>query len=106
MFFCVTYLNSSDFFSIFNKEKFICLTHFYPDKLSIANLMVLDDQLDSYIIDPRNDDEFSNIEGIAIFVEKMVKTKNDSLKRVFQICIYFWYIYLSNCYYFYQLQLL
>jgi hypothetical protein len=36
----------------------------------------------------RNDDELSSIEGIASLAEKMVKTKNDSLERVFQIGIY------------------
>ena len=36
----------------------------------------------------RNVDELSSIEGIASLAEKMVKTKNDSLERVFQIGIY------------------
>ena len=39
--------------------------------------MVLGDQLDTYIIDLRGNDEFSSIEGIASFVEKMVKTKKN-----------------------------
>jgi len=39
--------------------------------------MVLDDQLDTYIIDLRGDDEFSSIEGIASLAEKMVKTKKN-----------------------------
>ena len=68
--------------------------------------MVFDDQFDTYIIDQYNDDQFSGIEGIGSLVEKMIKTKNDNLKRVLQIVIYSWNIYLSNCYYFYHLQLL
>jgi hypothetical protein len=39
--------------------------------------MVLGDQLDTYIIDLRGDDEFSSIEGIASLAEKMVKTKKN-----------------------------
>jgi len=39
--------------------------------------MVLGDQLDTYIIDLRGDDEFSGIEGIASLAEKMVKIKKN-----------------------------
>jgi hypothetical protein len=42
-----------------------------------VDLIVLGDQLDTYIIDLRGNDEFSSIEGIASFVEKMVKTKKN-----------------------------
>ena len=95
---CVTYLNPSDSFSAFNKEKLIRLALFYPSEFSIVDLMVLGDQLDTYIIDLRGGDEFSGIEGIASFAEKMVKTKKNLIFPL-DIC-------LSNCHYFYQLQLL
>jgi hypothetical protein len=52
------------------------------------DLMVLGYQFDMYIIDLHNDDDFFGIKGIASLAEKMVKTKNDSLERVFQIGIY------------------
>ena len=39
--------------------------------------MVLGDQLDTYIIGLRDDDEFSNIEGIVSLAEKIVKTKKN-----------------------------
>ena len=39
--------------------------------------MVLDDQLDTFIIDLCGDDEFFGTEGITIFVEKIVKTKKN-----------------------------
>jgi len=61
----------------FIKEKLIHLTLFYPCEFSIMDLMVLGDQLDTYIIDLRDDDEFSNIEGIASLAKKMVKTKKN-----------------------------
>jgi len=70
-------LNPSDSFSTFNKEKLIRLALFYPSEFSIVDLMLLGDQLDTYIIDLRGDDEFSGIEGIASLVEKIVKTKKN-----------------------------
>jgi hypothetical protein len=70
-------LNPSDSFSTFNKEKIICLALFYPSEFSIVDLIVLGDQLDTYIIDLRGDDEFSGIEGIASLAEKIVKTKKN-----------------------------
>ncbi|XP_052302967.1 uncharacterized protein LOC127904272 [Populus trichocarpa] len=66
---CVAYLNSSDSFSAFNKEKLIRLALFYPSEFSIVDLMVLGDQLDTYIIDLRGDDEFSGIEVATATVE-------------------------------------
>jgi len=75
---CVACLNPRDFFSAFKKEKLIRLAFFfYHNKFAIVDLMVLGDQLDAYIIDLRSDDEFSNIEGIANLVEKMIKTKKN-----------------------------
>jgi len=71
----VACLNPSDSFSAFNKEKLILLALFYPSEFSIMDLMVLSDQLDTYIIDLCGDDEFSGIEDIASLAEKMVKTK-------------------------------
>ena len=70
-------LNPSDSFSAFNKEKLVRLALFYPSEFSIVDLMVLGDQLDTYIIDLRGDDEFSGIEGIASLAEKMIKTKKN-----------------------------
>jgi hypothetical protein len=52
----VTCLNPSNSFSTFNKEKLIRLAYFYPNEFSIVDLMVLGDQLDTYIIDIRGDD--------------------------------------------------
>jgi len=73
----VACLNPNNFFFTFNKEKLIRLAHFYPNEFFIVNFIVLDNQLDMYIIDLRGDDEFSGIEGIASLAEKMVKTKKN-----------------------------
>ncbi|XP_061949963.1 uncharacterized protein LOC133673242 [Populus nigra] len=74
---CVACLNSNDSFFAFNKEKLLCLALFYPNEFSIVDLIVLGDQLDTYIIDLCGDDEFSGIESIASLAEKMVKTKKN-----------------------------
>jgi hypothetical protein len=42
-----------------------------------VDLIVLGDQLDTYIIDLCGNDEFSSIESIASLAEKMVKTKKN-----------------------------
>jgi hypothetical protein len=73
----VACLNPNNFFFTFNKEKLIRLAHFYPNEFFIVNFIVLDNQLDMYIIDLRGDDEFSGIEGIASLAEKMIKTKKN-----------------------------
>jgi len=50
---CVACLSPNDSFSTFNKEKLIRLAFFffYPSEFSIVDLMILGDQLDTYIID-------------------------------------------------------
>jgi len=68
-------LSLNDSFSTFNKEKLIRFALFYPSEFSIVDLIVLGDQLDTYIIDLRGDDEFSDIKSIASLADKMVKTK-------------------------------
>ncbi|XP_034917809.1 uncharacterized protein [Populus alba] len=66
-------------YELFNNIIDIQLTElddrFYRDEYGVTSLcvdlMVLGDQLDTYIIDLRGDDEFSGIEGIASLAEKM-----------------------------------
>jgi len=83
----VACLNPSDSFSVFNKEKLICLALFYPNEFYIIDLMVLGDQLGTYIIDLCNDDKFSGIEGFASLVEKMVKIKKNLIFPLVYILI-------------------
>ena len=73
--FCVAYLNPSDPCSAFNKSKLVRLALFYPNEFSIVDLMVLRDQLDTYIIDLHSDYKFSGIESIVSLTEKMVKQR-------------------------------
>ena len=48
---CVACFNPSDSFSAFNKEKLIRLSQFYPDDFSDSDRLILDYQLEIYIID-------------------------------------------------------
>ena len=72
---CVAYLNASNSFATFNKEKLLCLTEFYPNDFSTTEVMTLDDQLDAFIHDMRSRNEFLQIKGIAGLTMKMVKRK-------------------------------
>jgi hypothetical protein len=75
-------------FSLLSTKKSLFDLLFYPNKFSIMDFMVFGDQLDTYIIDLRNDDKFSDIEGIARLAEKMLKRKNNLI---------FPYIYEFGC---------
>ena len=72
---CVTCLSPSDSFLAFDKEKLVRLAQFYPKEFSSLELMILSNQLDSYIIDMRYSIEFSNLLGIGDLAQKMVVTK-------------------------------
>ncbi|XP_061943830.1 uncharacterized protein LOC133668101 [Populus nigra] len=64
-------------YELFNNIIDMQLTELNDRFTEMMDLMVLGDQLDTYIIDLRGDDEFSGIEGIASLIEKMVKTKKN-----------------------------
>ncbi|XP_012074023.1 uncharacterized protein LOC105635557 [Jatropha curcas] len=59
----------------FNKEKLIQLAHFYPLEFSAVELMALDNQLETYIIDVRTSDDFIDIKRIGNLAKKLVETK-------------------------------
>ena len=62
---CMSCLSPFDFFAIFDKQKFIRLTQFYPRDFSSSELMILSNQLNNYIFDVRSNIEFSKLEGIC-----------------------------------------
>ena len=72
---CVTCLSHSGSFLAFDKEKLVRLAQFYPKEFSSLELMILSNQLDSYILDMRSSIEFSNLLGIGDLAQKMVETK-------------------------------
>ncbi|GMP69440.1 hypothetical protein CsSME_00028703 [Camellia sinensis var. sinensis] len=76
---CVACLNPSNSFSSFDMKKLIHLAEFYPKEFSSMELMVLNDQLDTYIIDMLSSSEFSMLNGIADLAKKMVETRRDKV---------------------------
>jgi hypothetical protein len=58
----------------FDKKKLIRLAKFYAAEFCTVELMKLDSQLETFIIDLRSD-EFSKLNGIADLSEMLVKTR-------------------------------
>ncbi|XP_028106200.1 uncharacterized protein LOC114305335 [Camellia sinensis] len=75
----VACLNPSNSFSSFDRKKLIHPTEFCPKEFSSMELMVLNDQLDTYIIDMLSSNEFSMLNGIADLAKKMVETRRDKV---------------------------
>jgi hypothetical protein len=50
---CIASLNPRDSFFAFDKEKLVNLARFYPSEFSSLELMGIDNQLESYIMDVR-----------------------------------------------------
>jgi len=76
---CVACLNPDDTFSAFNKEKLIRLAHFYPLEFSSTQLVALDNQLQTYILDVTSNAQFLEVNGIGDLAKQMVKGKKDIL---------------------------
>ena len=79
-------LNPSDSFIAFDEQKLTRFAQFYPKDFSPIELMVLNDQLETYIIDMRSNDQFSQLKGIGDLARKMVETKNTLCIQLF-ICL-------------------
>ncbi|XP_028069877.1 zinc finger MYM-type protein 1-like [Camellia sinensis] len=79
LYLCVACLNPSNSFSSFDRKKLIHLAEFYPKEFSSVELMVLNNQLDTYIIDMLCSSEFSMLNGIADLAKKIVATGRDKV---------------------------
>ena len=71
---CVACLSPSNSFSSFDKKKMVRLAELYPKEFSSVELLVLHDQLDTYIVDMRSSNDFSRLNGISDLAQKMVET--------------------------------
>ena len=80
------FFKSLRFFTVFDKEMLIRLAQFYPAELSNVEILALDNQLKTYIVDLRSHDEFTSLKGINDLSTKLVETKK------YILCIY-WCIY-------------
>ena len=55
---CLSCLSSNESFSTFDNQKLVRLAQFYPRDFSARDLMALEIQLDTYIMDMRDSEEF------------------------------------------------
>ncbi|XP_050939145.1 uncharacterized protein LOC127148823 [Cucumis melo] len=67
---CVACLNPSNSFTAFDRQKLICLAQFYPRDLSTTELLILEDQLQNYIIDVCSDNMFVGLTSIGDLSQK------------------------------------
>ncbi|CAI8612369.1 unnamed protein product [Vicia faba] len=72
---CMACLCLSNLFSTFDKTKLIEFVKFYPSDFCHTSLVMLDNQLETYIIDMRTSVEFSSLKGISDLLKKSVETK-------------------------------
>ncbi|PIA41107.1 hypothetical protein AQUCO_02300127v1 [Aquilegia coerulea] len=63
----------------FNEEKLIRLDQFYPRDFSSKSLMLLSNQLETYILDVRFSNAFSELRGIGDLAKKMVETRKNTV---------------------------
>ncbi|XP_020679943.1 uncharacterized protein LOC110097737 [Dendrobium catenatum] len=76
---CIACLNPSNLFSAFNKDKLIKLANLYPSDFTSSDLMILDNQLETYITDMKLDVQFSLLKDIGSLVEKMIQSRKEIL---------------------------
>ena len=85
----MTCLNPCDSFIAFDKQKLLRLAQFYPQDFSPIELMILNDQLETYTIDMRSSSQFYELKGISDLAQKMVETKRHIVYPLV-ICLLHW----------------
>ncbi|XP_042446604.1 uncharacterized protein LOC122031573 [Zingiber officinale] len=81
---CIACLDPKDSFSQFDIGKLLHLAEFYPEDFSLTDCVILEDQLETYIQNVR--DEFSMIEDLGSLAIKMVETgKNTIFPLVYRL---------------------
>jgi hypothetical protein len=68
-------LSPIDNFSTFDKTKVMEFAKFYPHEFSPIEIMMLDSQVENYIMDVCSEVEFASLKGINDLSEKLVKTR-------------------------------
>ncbi|XP_071725011.1 uncharacterized protein [Rutidosis leptorrhynchoides] len=74
---CLACLNPENLFLVFKNDKLLQFTKLYFMEFSQTDLVVLDNQLETYIIDMRCSDEFQGLKGLSNLARKLVETKRD-----------------------------
>ena len=74
---CMTYLNPSNLFFAFDKQKLNCLAELYPSYFSELDLIALDIQFQNYIVDMQSNNMFLELKGIDELARKIVEAQKD-----------------------------
>jgi len=61
---CVACLSPDDLFAVFNKHNILRLTQFYLNDFLVVQLITLDNQLETYIIDMLSSEKFATLKRI------------------------------------------
>ncbi|XP_062118779.1 uncharacterized protein LOC133832454 [Humulus lupulus] len=73
----LAYLCPGDSFVSFDKKKLVRFAEYYPKDFSTFQLMILNDQLETYIIDVCSTEKFLGLKSIGDLSQKMVETKKN-----------------------------
>ncbi|XP_022873564.1 zinc finger MYM-type protein 1-like [Olea europaea var. sylvestris] len=83
---CVACLSPNNSFAAFDKIKLIRLCQYYQVDFDAADILELDDQLDTYIIDIRTFEDFEELQGISDLAQKLVvKNKYEVYPLVYKL---------------------
>ena len=72
---CLSYLSPNESFSSFDKQKLVRLAQFYPRDFFTRDLMAHEIQLETYIMDMQDSEEFYELKGISELAKIMVEKK-------------------------------
>nr|XP_023907800.1 zinc finger MYM-type protein 1-like [Quercus suber] len=84
---CMACLNSSDSFLAFDINKLTHLTKFYSSDFSQTDVLALNNQLQTCIVDIHSNDEFLELKGIGDLARKMVWRQIRMLYVHWYICL-------------------
>ncbi|XP_022859730.1 zinc finger MYM-type protein 1-like [Olea europaea var. sylvestris] len=83
---CVAYLSPNNSFAAFDKIKLIRLCQYYRVDFDAADILELDDQLDTFILDMRTSEDFEKLQGISDLAQKLVvKNKHEVYPLVYKL---------------------
>ena len=84
---CISYLDPSCTFSSFDKRKLLQFAEFYTSNFFPLQLMMLDNQLETYFLDVSSNDQFSEVIGISGLAQKLVETKKDVIYQLVYLLV-------------------
>ncbi|KAK4286433.1 hypothetical protein QN277_002989 [Acacia crassicarpa] len=72
---CMSCLNPYNSFLAFDKNKLCEFASYYPSDFDLNDFVMLEYQLETYIVDVQSDHDFLNLKGIADLAKRMVEKK-------------------------------